>query len=161
MTLEEAQEFATLDKVRKRLEEKGIHEPVKPKRGMKPISENLTDTGGDNVVEMYREYEAHYEYIAYQHAVASLKVGEWKNNLNALLAKAKKEVEKDEIETLPVVKEARKTLQIHEQEETLLGVHKSALHRRMQLLSRSVEIITKNYDASRRSSNVGLGGYGD
>jgi len=160
MTLEEAQEFATLDKVRKRLEERGIREPVKPKHEPKPISKNLMDEGGDSLVEQYREYEAFYEYVAYQHAMATLKVGEWKNNLTALLSKAKKEVEKDEIDTLPVILEARKTLQIHEQEETLLGVHKSALHRRMQMLSRSVEIMKMSYDGSRRAGNAGLGGYG-
>lgn len=151
------QEFSTLEQVRANLRRKGFNEPFQPRDELQEIPPNLMDSGGDTAVSLFREYEAHYEYVTYQHALAELCVGEWKNNLALILAKLKRDgVEKEEIELQDEIIMARKTLQKWVQEETLLGARKSALHRRMALVSRAVEAMKVGYQGSTRSGNIGL-----
>lgn len=152
---DESFEYATLEIVKRRLEQKGLKQPSQPEEELPDTPTQLADLPPGEVINLFRLYEAHYEHVNYSHAIAELLVGEWKNNLKHILASVKQDQPDGDIELNELIISARKRLQIHEQEAVLLGTHKSALHRRMALVSRAIEGLKLSFSGSIRGENAG------
>lgn len=148
-------EYSTLEAVKERLAAKGFREPERPQTELPENMSGLADLSPSEVIELYQLHESHYGYVSYQAALSELMVGEWKNNLKHIVAYVKRETPDVDVELNEAVIEARKRLQVHEQEATLLGVKKSGLHRRMAVASRAVEALKIDYRASARGGRLG------
>jgi hypothetical protein len=152
-------EYSTLHKVRQRLLDKGFREPPKPEGEMPGPSDNLGTLEGNAIVEEFRRIEAWHEHVTYEAMIASALVGEWKNNVKLIVAQAKKNAPDNDIELIETVIDARKRLQVHEQEAGIYDAHKSILFRRLANVSRLIEVKKIDYAGAHRGEGLGRGSW--
>jgi len=152
----ENEKYATLEKVRARLKEKGLTEFSKPSWGVPELPKDLISQGGDKMTEIYRECEGYFSWILWEYSLARETAGEWKNALKLLeKALSKQGLKPEEIETDPRTIALRQAVQASSQEEHLLEVHKDSLDRKMKIASRAVTVLQLNHDTAQRANNIG------
>lgn len=153
--------FSTLGKVLDRLYEQGLRAPAKPEGEMPGPATDLEKLDGSAIITEFKRIEAWHEHVSYRAVLAAAVVGEWKNNLKLITAEAKKGRSDVDLDFDDAVSEARKQLQIAEQEAAVLDAHKSILYRRLANVSRIIEMRKIDWAGTSRGENAGYhrGGY--
>jgi len=148
--------FMTIDKVLLDLQKRKLI-PVDPPEGDMPeMPEDLGALPNRDVSSLFSKLLSYQNFVATELALAAACLTQEKNRNTYIKAKLKKDIsKKEDIETHPVMLDAKVELQMAEQRMLLVEALNRVLSNNLKIVSRSIELRKLDFDSHNRDAAIG------